>query len=66
MERAAVDPAAERCSDDQRHRRAPSVVILCGDFGDLIEGAGNKIRKLHLDHRTQPIMAAPIAAPTKP
>ena len=66
MERSAMDTAAERRADDHRHRSTPPVVILGRHLGDLVEGARNEIRKLHLDDRAQPIIAAPIAAPTNP
>ena len=48
MERPAVHPAAKWRADDQRHRRAPTIVVLGRHLGDLIEGAGDKIGELHL------------------
>src|SRR6266704_2365235 len=46
--------SAERCADHQGHRRSPAIVVLRRQLGDLVEGAGDEVGELHLDHRAHP------------
>ena len=54
MERSAMHPAAERSADHHGHRRAPAIVVLRRHLGDLVEGAGDEVGELHLDHGAHP------------
>lgn len=53
MERPAVNATAERRADNHGHRGSPSIMVLGRHLGDLVEGAGNKVRELHLHDRAQ-------------
>ena len=48
MERSAMYAAAERSPDHHRDGCAPAIVVFRCHLGDLIKGAGNEVRKLHL------------------
>ena len=51
MERAAADAAARRHADHQRQLDPAAPVGLRGDGDDHVEGAGDEVGELQLDHR---------------
>ena len=51
MERSAVNTAATGSADNNRDACAPAVTALGREIRDLIEGAGNEVRELHLSDR---------------
>ena len=53
VEGPAMDAAAHRAANHQRDRRAPAVVALGGEVGDLVEGAGDEVHELQLANRAQ-------------
>ncbi len=52
MVRPAREAAAARQAHDDRYGDAEPVMELAGDVNDLVEGAGDEIRKLHLADRS--------------
>src|SRR5208337_4228351 len=52
VERAAVYAAARGPAQDNRHRRAPTIVRFRQHVGDLVEGATDEVHELELGDRT--------------
>ena len=48
VERAAGEAAARRQPHDDRHRRAGAVALLRRDGDEVVPGAGDEVRELHL------------------
>ena len=53
MKRAAVHAAARRSANNHGHGRAPEVMRLGDEIGDLVEAAGDEIDELHFGHGAQ-------------
>ena len=51
VERARSRAASDRRPDHERHAGAPAPVRLRQVVHDLVEGAGDEVAELHLDHR---------------
>ena len=51
VERPAREAAAGRQPDDDRHRRSRAVALLRGHGHEVVPGAGDEVRELHLRHR---------------
>ena len=51
VERPAREAAAGRKAQHDRDRRAGAVVLLRGDGDEVVPGAGDEVRELHLRHR---------------
>ena len=67
VERAGAHAAVAGRTDHRGHGAAPAVVGRGGELHDAVEGRGDEVGKLHLDHRAQPHQRhARAAMPMKP